>query len=183
MKDILYLLNYDFLYGTVDSVINKEKSLSVKIPAGVDEGTRIRVAGEGEAGKNGGTAGDLYLYISMIENNIFNREGEHLFISAPVDFYTATNGGSIEVPSPGGGKIRISVSSGTQNGKRFRLKGKGMPILQGRGYGDLYIEAEVETPVNLSNKQKKMLAEFYDSLSDSNSPKSSKFKKFIEKNY
>ncbi len=164
-------------------VINKEKSLSVKIPAGVDEGTRIRVAGEGEAGKNGGTAGDLYLYISMIENNIFNREGEHLFISAPVDFYTATNGGSIEVPSPGGGKIRISVSSGTQNGKRFRLKGKGMPILQGRGYGDLYIEAEVETPVNLSNKQKKMLAEFYDSLSDSNSPKSSKFKKFIEKNY
>jgi len=164
-------------------VINKEKSLSVKIPAGVDEGTRIRVAGEGEAGKNGGTAGDLYLYISMIENNIFNREGEHLFISAPVDFYTATNGGSIEVPSPGGGKIRISVSSGTQNGKRFRLKGKGMPILQGRGYGDLYIEAEVETPVNLSNKQKKMLADFYDSLSDSNSPKSSKFKKFIDKNY
>ena len=119
----------------------------------------------------------------MIENNVFNRDAEHLFISVPIDFYTAANGGSIEVPSPGGGKIRSSVSAGTQNGKRFRLKGKGMPVLQGRGYGDLYIEAEVETPVNLSNKQKKMLAEFYDSLSDSNSPKSSKFKKFIEKNY
>ena len=164
-------------------VITKEKSLSVKIPTGVDEGTRIRVAGEGEAGKNGGAAGDLYIYISMLENNIFNREGEHLFINAPVDFYTAITGGSIEIPAPGGGKIRISVSAGTQNGKRFRLKGKGMPILQGRGYGDLYIEADVETPVNLSNKQKKMLAEFSDSLSDSNIPKSSKFKKFIETNY
>ena len=106
-----------------------------------------------------------------------------MFISAPVDFYTATNGGSIEVPSPGGGKIRISISAGTQNGKRFRLRSKGMPILQGRGYGDLYVEAEVETPVNLSNKQKKILAEFYGSLSDSNSPKSSKFRRFIEKNY
>ncbi len=166
-----------------NGVINKEKSLSVKIPAGVDEGTRIRVAGEGEAGQNGGPSGDLYIYISMLENNIFNREGEHLFISVPIDFYTATNGGSIEVPSPGGGKIRISVSSGTQNGKRFRLKGKGMPVLQSRNYGDLYVEADVETPVNLSNKQKKILADFNDSLSESNNPKTSKFKKFIDKNY
>ncbi len=163
-------------------VINKEKSLSVKIPPGVDEGTRIRVAGEGEVGKNGGSSGDLYIYINMIENGIFNREGEHLFISAPVDFFTAVNGGSIEVPSPSGSKIRISIAAGTQNGKRFRLKGKGMPVLQSRNYGDLYVEAEVETPINLSNKQRKILADFNDSISESNSPKVSKFKKFL-KNY
>ena len=166
-----------------NGIVNKEKSLSVKIPAGVDEGTRIRVAGEGEAGKHGGSSGDLYIFISMIEHNIFTREGEHLFLTAPVDFYKAVSGGSVDVPSPGGGKIRISISAGTQNGKRFRLRGKGMPILQGRGYGDLYVEAEVETPINLSNKQKKMLAEFHESLEDNNSPKSSKYKKFIEKNY
>ena len=165
-----------------NGVVNKEKSLSVKIPAGVDEGTRIRVSGEGEAGNNGGSPGDLYIYINMLNNGVFNREGEHLFLSAPVDFYTAINGGSIEVPSPAGGKIRISVSAGTQNGKRFRLKAKGMPVLQSRSYGDLYVEAEVETPVNLSNKQKKMLSDFYDSISDNNIPKVSKFKKFL-KNY
>ena len=163
-----------------NGVVNKEKSLSVKIPAGVDEGTRIRVSGEGEAGNNGGSPGDLYIYINMLNNGVFNREGEHLFISAPVDFYTAVNGGSIEVPSPAGGKIRISVSAGTQNGKRFRLRGKGMPVLQSRSFGDLYVEAEVETPINLSNKQRKMLSEFHESLSDDNSPKVGKFKKFLK---
>ncbi len=163
-----------------NGVTNKEKSLSVKIPAGVDEGTRIRVSGEGEAGNNGGPSGDLYIYINMLSNGVFNREGEHLFLNAPLDFYTAVNGGSIEVPSPAGGKIRISVSAGTQNGKRFRLRGKGMPVLQSRSYGDLYVEAEVETPINLSNKQKKMLSEFHDSISDNNSPKVSKFKKFLK---
>ena len=101
--------------------------MSVKIPAGVDEGTRIRVSGEGEAGRNSGTAGDLYIYISIQNNQIFGRDGEHLFITAPIDIYTAANGGSIEVPAPDGKKIRISISAGTQNGKRFRLKGKGMP--------------------------------------------------------
>ena len=163
-------------------VINKEKSLSVKIPAGVDEGTRIRVAGEGEAGRNSGPAGDLYIYINVINSRVFTREGEHLFLIVPLDTYTAINGGSIEVPAPDGGKIRISISSGTQNGKRFRLKGKGMPVLQSRGYGDLYVEAEVETPINLSNNQKKLLGAFNDSLSESNNPKVSKFKKFL-KNY
>ena len=161
-------------------VINKEKSLSVKIPAGVDEGTRIRVSGEGEAGKNGGAPGDLYIYINILNNGVFNREGEHLFLNAPIDFYTAVSGGSIEVPSPAGGKIRISVSAGTQNGKRFRLRGKGMPVLQSRSFGDLYVEAEVETPINLSNKQRKMLSEFHESLSDNNSPKVGKFKKFLK---
>ena len=163
-------------------VVNKEKSLSVKIPPGVDEGTRIRVSGEGEAGRNGGTPGDLYIYISIGNNQLFGREGEHLFITTPIDIYTATNGGSIEVPSPDGKKIRISVSAGTQNGKRFRLKGKGMPIIQSRSFGDLYVEAEVETPVNLSNKQKKLIAEFNDSLSDNNRPKVAGYKKFL-KNY
>ena len=162
-------------------VINKEKSLSVKIPPGVDEGTRIRVAGEGEAGKNGGPAGDLYIFISLQKNTIFGRDGEHLFITAPIDIYTAINGGSIEVPSPDGKKIRISISAGTQNGKRFRLRGKGMPIIQTRSYGDLYVEAEIETPLNLSNKQKKLIAEFNDSLTESNNPKVRDYKQFLKK--
>ena len=160
-------------------VVNKEKSLSVKIPPGVDEGTRIRVAGEGEAGRNGGQPGDLYIYVSLRKSPIFNREAENLFLTAPIDLYSAINGGSIEVPSPDGKKIRISISAGTQNGKRFRLRGKGMPILQTRSFGDLYVEAEVETPVNLTNKQKKMISEFNENLSDNNSPKVNKFKKFL----
>ena len=160
-------------------VVTKEKSLSVKIPPGVDEGTRIRVSGEGEAGRNRGSSGDLYIFISINSNSIFIREGEHLFINAPIDIYTAMNGGSIEVPSPDGKKIRISVSAGTQNGKRFRLRGKGMPILQTRSYGDLYVEADVETPINLSNKQKKLISDFNDSLSDSNMPRVKKFKNFL----
>ena len=161
-------------------VVNKEKSLSVKIPPGVDEGTRIRISGEGEAGRNSGPSGDLYIYVNMISNNVFNREGEHLFLNVPVDVYTATNGGSVEVPAPDGKKIRISISAGTQNAKRFRLKGKGMPVLQSRGFGDLYVEAEIETPVNLSNNQKKLIAKFYESLAESNSPKVKKYKNFLK---
>ena len=161
-------------------VVNKEKSLSVKIPPGVDEGTRIRISGEGEVGKNSGTSGDLYIYVNMINSNIFSRESENLFLNVPIDIYTATNGGSIEVPSPNGKKIRISISAGTQNGKRFRLKGKGMPILQSRGYGDLYVEAEIETPINLSNNQKKLLSEFYESLQHNNIPKVKKYKNFLK---
>ena len=161
-------------------VINKEKSLSVKIPPGVDEGTRIRISGEGEAGRNSGPAGDLYIYVNMITNNVFNREGEHLFLNVPIDIYTATNGGSIEVPSPNGKKIRISIAAGTQNGKRFRLKGKGMPVLQSRSFGDLYVEADIETPINLSNNQKKLLSEFHDSLQKSNSPKVKKYENFLK---
>ena len=161
-------------------VINKEKSLSVKIPPGVDEGTRIRISGEGEAGRNTGPAGDLYIYVNMVTNNIFNREGEHLFLNVPIDIYTATNGGSIEVPSPNGKKIRISIAAGTQNGKRFRLKGKGMPVLQSRSFGDLYVEANIETPINLSNNQKKLLSEFHDSLQKSNSPKVKKYENFLK---
>ena len=95
--------------------------------------------------------------------------------------YTAANGGSIEVPAPDGKKIRISISAGTQNGKRFRLKGKGMPKIQSRSYGDLYVEAEVETPINLSNKQKKLIAEFNDSLTEANKPKVSEYKKFLDR--
>ncbi|MBF96086.1 MAG: Chaperone protein DnaJ [Alphaproteobacteria bacterium MarineAlpha9_Bin4] len=160
-------------------LINKEKSLSVKIPPGVDEGTRIRISGEGEAGRNAGPPGDLYIYVNMVNSNIFNREGENLFLNVPLDIYTAANGGSIEVPSPNGKKIRISISPGTQNGKRFRLKGKGMPVLQTRSYGDLYVEADIETPVNLSNKQKKLIAEFYESLEENNNPRVKKYKNFL----
>ena len=161
-------------------VINKEKSLSVKIPPGVDDGTRIRISGEGEAGRNAGASGDLYIYVNMVNSNIFNREGENLFLNVPIDIYTAINGGSIEVPAPNKKKIRISISPGTQNGKKFRLKGKGMPILQSRTYGDLYVEAEIETPIDLSNKQKKLIAEFNDSLENNNYPKVKKYTKFLK---
>ena len=106
-------------------VINKEKSLSVKIPAGVDEGTRIRISGEGEAGKNGGPSGDLYIYVNMITSNVFNREGEHLFLNVPIDIYTATNGGSIEVPSPDGKKLELVFLQELKMEKSLGLKEKG----------------------------------------------------------
>ena len=116
----------------------------------------------------------------MKEDSIFKRDSENLFLRAPVDLKTATLGGTIEVPSPDGGKIRISISSGTQNGKRFRLKGKGMPVLQGRGSGDLYVEAIIEIPTNLNSKQKKAFESFSDLVGKENNPTVSKFKKNIQ---
>ena len=152
----------------------KERSLSVNIPAGVDTGTRIRLSGEGEAGMRGGPTGDLYIFIETREHAIFKRDGVNLFITIPVSMITAALGGEVEVPTIDGGKSRVKVPAGTQAGKQLRLRGKGMPALRGGGAGDMLIELAVETPVNLTAKQKELLEEF-EKLAADNNPEGSSF--------
>lgn len=152
----------------------KERSLSVNIPAGVETGTRIRLSGEGEAGMRGGPTGDLYIFIETREHAIFKRDGVNLFITIPVSMITAALGGEVEVPTIDGGKSRVKVPAGTQAGKQLRLRGKGMPALRGGGAGDLLIELAVETPVNLTAKQKELLEEF-EKLAADNNPEGSSF--------
>ena len=138
----------------------KEKSLSVSIPAGVEEGTRIRLAGEGEAGFRGGPAGDLYIFLSIKPHRIFKRDGANIYCGVPLPLSTATLGGHIEVPTIDGGRVKVTIPEGTQTGHQFRLKGKGMSVLRSQARGDMYIEVAVETPVNLSKKQRELLKEF-----------------------
>ncbi|HIF09865.1 MAG TPA: molecular chaperone DnaJ [Sneathiellales bacterium] len=141
--------------------IQKEKSLSVTIPRGVEDGTRIRLSGEGEAGLNGGQAGDLYIFLSISPHHLFQRDGINIYCRVPIPMTTATLGGQIDVPTVGGSRARVNIPVGTQNGRQFRLKGKGMPVLQGgERFGDMLIQAEVETPVNLSKRQKELLEDF-----------------------
>ncbi|RYH09887.1 molecular chaperone DnaJ [Tropicimonas sp. IMCC6043] len=154
--------------------VEKERSLSVNIPAGVETGTRIRLAGEGDAGTRGGPSGDLYIFIEVAEHEIFKRDAQHLFCQVPVSVASAALGGEIEVPSIDGGRSRVKVPAGSQTGKQMRLRGKGMPALRGGGQGDMFIELVVETPVNLTAKQKELLREF-DALSAENNPQSSNF--------
>ena len=149
--------------------VQKERTLSVNIPPGVDTGTRIRLAGEGEAGFQGGAAGDLYIFIEVQEHPIFEREGPDLHCRIPVPMTTAALGGEIEAPLLDGGRSRVKVPSGVQSGKQLRLRDKGMPGLQGGRKGDLYLELAVETPVNLSARQKELLKEFEEAGRD-NSP-------------
>lgn len=152
----------------------KERSLSVNIPAGVETGTRIRLAGEGEAGMRGGPSGDLYIFIEVSNHSIFEREAQNLYCRIPVSFATAALGGEIEAPTIDGGRSRVKVPSGSQTGKQMRLRGKGMPALRGGASGDLYIELAIETPVNLTGKQKELLREF-DTLGENNHPEGSNF--------
>lgn len=152
----------------------KEKKLEVNIPAGVDDGTRIRLAGEGEAGLRGGLAGDLYVDIAMKSHRFFKREDAHLYARVPVSMVTAAMGGSVEVPEIGGGRLKVNIPAGTQSGTQMRLGGKGMSILRAAHRGDMYVEIFVETPVNLSKKQKDLLKEF-DGQGKDNSPESSGF--------
>ena len=154
--------------------IEKERSLSVNIPAGVETGTRIRLAGEGEAGARGGPSGDLYIFIEMKEHALFQRDGVHLFCRVPISIATAALGGEIEVPTIDGGNSRVKVPSGSQTGKQMRLRAKGMPALRGGGQGDMVIELAVETPVNLTSRQKEILREF-DTLATDNNPEGSSF--------
>ena len=154
--------------------VEKERSLSVNIPAGVETGTRIRLAGEGEAGMRGGPAGDLYIFIEVAEHQLFQRDGTNLYCRVPVSMITAAMGGDIEVPSIDGGRSRVKVPSGSQSGRQMRLRGKGMPALRGGAAGDMMIELAVETPVNLTSRQKELLAEF-EKLSEENNPESSGF--------
>jgi|TARA_B110000008_G_scaffold112558_1_gene115474 molecular chaperone DnaJ len=161
--------------------VRKKRKLSVNIPRGVDDGTRIRLGGEGEAGENGGPYGDLYVFISMKPNDFFKRSDADILSEVPISFATAALGGQIEVPTPDGKKIRISIPEGCQNGRQLRLKGKGMPVLQTNRLGDLYIEVRVEVPTKLNNKQKKILKEFSEINSKSTSPETNGYLDSIKK--
>lgn len=152
----------------------KERKLEVNIPAGVDDGTRIRLNGEGEAGLKGGAAGDLYVVISVKPHRFFKRDGAHLFCRVPVSMVTATLGGQIEVPIIDGNKVKVNIPAGTQNGTQMRLGGKGMSMLRSSSRGDMYLEVAVETPVNLTKRQKELLQEF-DGQATNNSPESTGF--------
>ena len=155
--------------------VQKDRSLSVNIPAGVETGTRIRLAGEGEAGVRGGPTGDLYIFIEVEEHPLFQRDGHHLYCRVPVSIATAALGGDIEVPTIDGGRSRVKVPAGSQSGKQMRLRQKGMPMLRGGGVGDMYLELAVETPVNLSSRQKELLREFEEVSKTDTNPESSSF--------
>lgn len=156
--------------------VQKERTLAVDIPAGVEEGTRIRLSGEGQAGMNGGPAGDLYIFIAVAPHPIFQRDGADLHCRAPVSFVTASLGGEIEVPTLDGKRSKVSVPEGTQSNKQVRLRGKGMPVLRGGGLkGDLYVEVAVETPIKLSKKQKELLREFEKASAEGTHPESEGF--------
>ena len=154
--------------------VQKERALSVNIPAGVETGTRIRLSGEGEAGMRGGPTGDLYIFIEVAPHEIFEREEANLFCRVPVSMTRAALGGDIEVPTIDGGRSRVKTPAGSQSGRQMRLRGKGMPALRGGMRGDMFIELAVETPVNLTSRQKELLREF-EAMSEDNNPESKSF--------
>ena len=164
--------------------VTRERTLSVNIPAGVEDGTRIRLAGEGEAGMRGGPAGDLYIFLSIKPHEFFQRDGADLFCRVPISMTTAALGGQLDVPTVDGGKTRVKVPEGTETGKQFRLKGKGMPVLRSKVMGDMYIQVEVETPKNLSARQRELLEAFERESHGETSPHSAGFftrvKEFFE---
>ena len=160
--------------------VQKERSLSVNIPPGVEDGTRIRLGGEGEAGVQGGPAGDLYIFLSLASHQFFQRDGADLHCRAPVSMVTAAMGGEFEVPTIDKGKTRVKVPGGTQSGRRFRIAGKGMPVLRSRQTGDMYVQVVVETPQNLTKRQKELLAEFEKLSSGETQPEASGFFKTVK---
>src|SRR6202167_2546816 len=164
--------------------VTRERTLSVNIPAGVEDGTRIRLAGEGEAGVRGGPAGDLYIFLSMASHPFFQRDGADLHCRVPVSMVTAAMGGDCEVPTIDGGKTKVKIPEGSQSGRRFRLQGKGMPVLRTRQNGDMYVQVMVETPQKLTKKQRDLLAEFDRLSSAETQPESTGFfgkvKEFID---
>jgi molecular chaperone DnaJ len=140
--------------------VRKEKNLSVSIPPGVEDGTRIRLAGEGEAGVRGGAAGDLYIFLTVKPHRLFQRDGSHIHCRVPISMATASLGGAIEVPTVDGGRAKVTIPAGTQSGHQFRLRNKGMSVLRSPARGDMYVEVAVETPVNLTKRQQELLREF-----------------------
>jgi molecular chaperone DnaJ len=140
--------------------VRREKTLSVNIPPGVEDGTRIRLAGEGEVGLRGAAPGDLYIFVGLAQHPIFQRDGANIFCRVPIPFTTAALGGTIEVPTVEGSRTRVAVPAGTQSGHQFRLRGKGMTVLRSPARGDMYIQAIIETPVNLNKRQQELLREF-----------------------
>ena len=156
-----------------DGRVQKTKTLSVSIPAGVDTGTRIRLSGKGEAGLRGGAAGDLYIFVNVENHSIFQRDGANLHARIPVPMTVAALGGTIDVPTIEGKMARLTIEAGTQSGRKFRLRGKGMPALRRGNPGDQIVEVQVETPTNLSKKQKELLEAF--SQTGTTSPESDSF--------
>ena len=160
--------------------VQKERSLSVNIPAGVEDGTRIRLSGEGEAGVQGGPSGDLYIFLSVGSHQLFQRDGADLHCRVPISMVTAAIGGEFEVPVIDGTKSRVKVPGGTQSGRRFRIAGKGMPVLRSRQTGDMYVQVVVETPQNLTKKQRELLAEFEKLSSGETQPEAAGFFKMVK---
>ena len=153
----------------------KNRKLEVNIPAGVEEGSRIRLSGEGAAGPNGSSPGDLYLFVSMIAHPIFEREATDIFRNVPISIVDASLGGSVDVPTVSGGKVKVKIPAGSQNGDQFRLNSKGMPTIRSTSFGDMIISLSVEVPKNLSENQKRLLREFDEESSQKNNPESSGF--------
>ncbi|WP_374545320.1 molecular chaperone DnaJ [Rhodoblastus sp.] len=155
--------------------VTRERALSVNIPAGIEDGTRIRLAGEGEAGLRGGPSGDLYIFLSVKPHPFFQREGADLYCRAPITMVQAALGGEIKVRGVDGTEIKVKVEEGAQSGRQFKIKGRGMPVLRARDFGDLYIQANVETPQNLTKRQKELLAEFENESTHKTHPESTGF--------
>jgi molecular chaperone DnaJ len=155
--------------------VTRERALSVNIPPGVEDGTRIRLAGEGEAGVRGGPPGDLYIFLSIEPHQFFQRDGADLHFRATISMTTAALGGEFEVPTIDGGKTRVKIPEGTQSGRRFRLQAKGMPVLRSKQLGDMYVQVMVETPQNLTKRQRELLTEFQKLSSNENNPESAGF--------
>jgi len=155
--------------------VKKPKKLSINIPAGVEDGNRIRLSGQGEAGLRGGRTGDLYIFVSIKPHKFFQRDGSDLYCNIPVSMVTAALGGQIDIPTIDGSKLSVSIPEGSQNNKHLRLRGKGMPILRQKNFGDLHLQISVETPVNLNKKQKELLEEFQNLSEEKNNPVSDGF--------
>jgi molecular chaperone DnaJ len=155
--------------------VTRERTLSVNIPPGVEDGTRIRLGGEGEAGLRGGPAGDLYIFLSIATHDFFQRDSADLHCRVPISMVTAALGGEFEVPTIDGGKTRVKVPEGTQSGRRFRLGAKGMPVLRSKQMGDMYVQVIVETPQKLTKRQRELLAEFETLSSKETHPESAGF--------
>src|SRR5215831_12551326 len=152
--------------------VTRDRTLSVNIPQGVEDGTRIRLAGEGEAGVRGGPSGDLYIFLSLAAHQFFQRDGADLHCRVPISMVTAALGGEFEVPTIEKGKTKVKVPAGTQSGRRFRIASKGMPVLRSRQMGDMYVQVAVETPQNLTKKQQELLMEFEKLSSGATQPES-----------
>lgn len=157
------------------SRVTRERTLSVNIPPGVEDGTRIRLANEGEGGLGNSPAGDLYIFLSIKPHEFFQRDGADIFCKVPISMMAATLGGNIEVPTVDGSVTRVKVPEGTESGKQFRLRNKGMPVMRSKAYGDMYIQVEVETPKNLTRRQRELLEEFERESHKGTSPESAEF--------
>jgi molecular chaperone DnaJ len=155
--------------------VTRERQLSVNVPAGVEDGTRIRLAGEGEAGTRGGPSGDLYIFVSTKPHPFFQRDGADLFCRVPISMVQASLGGEVTVRTVDGGEAKVKIPEGTQSGKQFKVRSRGMPVLRSRDVGDLYIQATVETPQNLTRRQRELLTEFESESSHKTQPEASGF--------